>query len=57
MDNLSQVHFKAVWSEIQGRFFTQEEANELKAAVQRGVVTDPQIRAEAAKVWSDDGRQ
>lgn len=51
MDNLSKVHFKAVWSEIQGRFFSRVEADELKQAIDRATVTDPIIRAEAAKAW------
>jgi hypothetical protein len=50
-DNLSEVHFKRVWSEIQGRFFSKEEAEMLKAVIERHTVTDPQIRAEAAKAW------
>lgn len=51
MDDLSRVHFKAVWSEIQGRFFSRKEADELKEAIDRATVTDPLIRAEAAKCW------
>ena len=40
MDNLSRVHFKAVWTEIQGRFFSQEEADELKVAIENATVID-----------------
>lgn len=50
-DNLSVEHFKAVWAEIQGRFFSEVEADELKAVIDRATVTDPIIRAEAAKCW------
>jgi hypothetical protein len=52
-DNLSVVHFKTVHAEIQGRFFSQEEADQLKAAIDRATITDPQIRREGAKSWSD----
>jgi len=56
MDNLSIRHFNAVHSEIQGRFFSQKEADLLKKAIDRATVTDPQIRAEAAKCWGkEDG--
>jgi hypothetical protein len=51
VDNLSAVHFKTVWAEIQGRFFSQEEADQLKESIDNAIVTDPQIRAEAAKCW------
>jgi len=51
MDNLSTVHFKTVGAEIEGRFFSQEEANQLKEAIDKHTVTDPQIRSEAAKSW------
>jgi hypothetical protein len=54
MDNLSQEHFKAVWSEIQGRFFSQVEADELKEAIRRATITHPQMRAEAAKSWGKE---
>lgn len=50
-DNLSVVHFKTVWTEIQGRFFSQEEATKLKDAIDRATVTDPKTRIEAAKCW------
>jgi hypothetical protein len=30
MDELSKVHFKTVWAEIQGRFFSKVEADQLK---------------------------
>ena len=53
MDNLSYVHFKAVRTEIQGRFFSQEEADDLKAAIDHATIRNPTIRAEAAKVWNE----
>lgn len=56
MDNLSAVHFNTVWTEIQGRFFSQEEAEQLKAAIDRATVTDPQVRIEAARCWESDAR-
>ena len=51
MDNLSTIHFKTVNAEIQGRFFSREEADELKEAIDRRVVTSPAMRKEAAKTW------
>ena len=54
MDNLSSIHFKTVYAEIQGRFFSEGEAETLKAAIDRAVVTDPHVRSEAAKCW--DGK-
>jgi len=51
MDNLSTIHFKTVWAEIQGRFFSKEEADELKEAIEKHTVTDPEIRKEGAKAW------
>lgn len=51
MDNLSTIHFKTVWAEIQGRFFSQEEADRLREAIDRATVTDPKMRSEAAKCW------
>ena len=48
MDNLSKVHFKTVWSEIQGRFFSKDEADGLKAEIDAHTVTDPRIREAAA---------
>lgn len=50
-DTLSVIHFKAVWAEIQGRFFSEVEADELKAIIDRATVTDPKVRAAAAKCW------
>ena len=55
-DRLSEVHFKTVWAEIQGRFFSKVEADELKAAIDRATVADPIIRAEAAKCWEPQGK-
>lgn len=51
MDRHSVVHFKTVWAELQGRFFSQEEADQLKEAIDRATLTDPAIRAAAAKCW------
>jgi hypothetical protein len=51
-DNLSAKHYKAVWAEIQGRFFSEEEAEKLKADIDRKIITNPEIRAEAAKCWN-----
>lgn len=51
MDNLSVEHYRTVWAEIQGRFFSKEEADRLKEAIDRHTVTDPQIRAAAAASW------
>lgn len=50
-DDLSAVHFKTVWSEIQGRFFSEREADDLKEAIDRHTVTDPHVRVMAAKAW------
>lgn len=54
MDNLSREHYKAVWSEMQGRFFSRKEADDLKQDIDDRVVTDPIIRAEAAKNWGHE---
>lgn len=51
MDGLSEVHFKTVRAEIEGRFFSQEEAKQLKEAIDRHTITDPQTRVLAAKAW------
>jgi len=53
VDNLSAIHFKAVHTEIQGRFFSQGEADQLKEAIDIHTVTDPKVRAEAAKAWPE----
>jgi hypothetical protein len=50
-DNLSRIHFKTVSTEMEGRFFSQQEADQLKAAIDKRTVTDPKIRAMAAKTW------
>lgn len=55
MDGLSAIHFKTVWAEIQGRFFSAEEAEELKTAIDRHTVTDAEIRALAAATWRSQG--
>lgn len=51
MDNLSAVHFKTVRTEIEGRFFSQEEADQLKQAIDYRTITDPATRVAAAKCW------
>jgi hypothetical protein len=51
MDNLSEIHYRAVWAEIQGRFFSSEEAEKLKEDVDRHTVTDPEVRKMAAQTW------
>jgi hypothetical protein len=51
IDTLSRVHFKTVSAEIEGRFFSQAEANELKQAIDRHTITDPKVRAMAAQTW------
>ena len=50
-DNLSVVHFKAVRTEIEGRFFSEEEAKQLIEAIEDRTIIDPNIRIEAAKGW------
>jgi hypothetical protein len=50
-DNLSRVHFKTVRAEIEGRFFSKEEADQLKDALDHHTITDPQTRVLAAKAW------
>jgi len=52
-DGLSTIHYRAVFAEIQGRFFSQEEADKLKQALERHTVTDPHTRALGAKVWGN----
>lgn len=51
MDGLSRVHFKAVMTEIAGRFFSQEEADELKREIDIHTITNQSTRAAAAKSW------
>ena len=51
MDGLSEKHFKTVRAEIEGRFFSQEEATQLKEAIDRHTITDAKTRALAAKSW------
>ena len=51
MDDLSKVHYKTVRMEIEGRFFSQGEADQLKDAIARRTITDPKMRALAAKSW------
>ena len=50
-DNLSTIHFKTVWAEIQGRFFSAEEAAQLKEEIDAHTLIDPNVRREAAKTW------
>lgn len=57
MDNLSALHFKTVRTEIEGRFFSQEEADLLKQVIDLHTVTDPVIRAAAAKCWPEAGKE
>jgi hypothetical protein len=51
MDDLSRIHFKTVWAEIQGWFFSKEEADQLKEEIDHHIVTDPQMRTLAAETW------
>lgn len=51
MDDLSRMHYKAVRLEMEGRFFSAEEARDLKSAIDDRTITNPQVRAEAAKCW------
>lgn len=51
VDNLSVVHFKAVSSEIEGRFFSKEEAEQLKKSIDKHTITDHDIRIAAAMSW------
>jgi hypothetical protein len=56
MDYLSRQHFRAVESEIMGRFFTPEEAEQLKIEIERRIITDPCIRELAARAWQIDNK-
>ncbi len=51
MDGLSRVHFRAVRGEITGRFFSLEEADQLKHMIETHTVTDPETSKLAAKTW------
>lgn len=53
MDVLSRVHFRTVRAEIEGRFFSQKEADQLKEAIDLHTITDPHTRVLAAKAWED----
>jgi hypothetical protein len=53
MDVLSREHYKAVRMEIEGRFFSQQEAEELRLAIEQRTITDPQMRAVAASTWEN----
>ena len=59
VDNYSVEHFKAVRTEIEGRFFSAEEAAQLKEAIDRATVTDRKTRAAAAACWAPprEGRE
>jgi hypothetical protein len=50
-DGLSAVHCRAVRAEIAGRFFSQEEADQLKESIDMHTITDPPTRALAATSW------
>ena len=50
-DNLSRTHFRKVRAEIEGRFFSKEEADQLKDDLDHHTITDPQTRVLAAKAW------
>lgn len=52
-DKLSEVHFRAVRNEIEGRFFSLGEADLLKYAIDSRTLTDPHIRKLAAKSWAE----
>ena len=54
-DHLSAMHFRAVRAEIEGRFFSDEEAAELKQAIKDRIIIDPEMRAMAAKTWPAEG--
>ena len=51
-DSLSLVHFLAVASEIEGRFFTSDEADRLKREIDDHTFDDPQVRLMAASCWT-----
>jgi hypothetical protein len=51
MDDLSRAHYRAVRAEVEGRFFSPEEGAWLKEAIDERTLTDPQMRAMAAKAW------
>jgi hypothetical protein len=50
-DGLSRVHYKAVSTEIAGRFFSLEEACRLKEDIEGHTITDSRVRAMAAISW------
>lgn len=50
-DLLSRVHYKAVRSEIEGRFFSSDEAVMLKSAIDERTIEDQRLREMAAKSW------
>lgn len=50
-DTLSWKHFRAVRTEIEGRFFSTDEAEQLVEAIEARTITDPKLRAAAASCW------
>jgi hypothetical protein len=54
-DTLSRQHLKAVRTEIEGRFFSPEEADELKKAIDDRTFTNPTMRKAAAACWPESG--
>ena len=56
-DTLSWKHFRAVRTEIEGRFFSVQEANALKEAIDGRIVTNPELRAAAAKCWPEERKE
>jgi hypothetical protein len=50
-DTLSRIHFKTVSAEIEGRFFSQHEADQLKDAIDRRIIKDHALRIIAASTW------
>jgi len=51
MDGKSEMHFRVVRAEIEGRFFSLEEADRLKEAIDDRTIIDPAMRELAAKAW------
>ena len=51
MDTLSREHYLTVWREMQGRFFSQEEADSLSREIEKRVITDPEMRVVCAQSW------
>ena len=51
MDTLSREHYLTIWSEMQGRFFSQDEADNLRREIEKRIITDPEMRAVCAQSW------